>query len=223
MFPWRPVSETTRLALVAGSEHLQLACQVVDGPRGYATASHTVIRGALLGGSTAVWILGPDDPQERQQRGLRLAHEWYRRKKRADEISRAHCPPQDLPRLDEQIKHSEKQAEKVKAMWTARPLFSAKEKPTDTKIIEWVADFLFSKRPAKEASVLGYWSELSGDAHALGWQFLGRRTSPMARDRGPLHRTEAEAGIEHLADPYLAAHAVVERGWALFDRRCTGS
>ena len=222
VWPARRVSETARLALVASSEHLQLACQVVDGPRGYATALHTVLRGALLGAATAVWIVGPDDAQERQQRALRLAAEWYRRIGQYGEISRPHCPPQDLSNLDDQIQHSRAQQDKVRILWKATPTITAREKPKDTKVIDWIADFLFHTDASKATSVRRQWAELSGDAHALGWQLVTRRTAPMTREPGGFRLTATEGSIEQIAEPYLAAFDVLKRGWSLFDRRCTG-
>lgn len=222
VWPARRVSETARLALVASSEHLQLACQVVDGPRGYATALHTVLRGALLGAATAVWTLGPDDAQERQQRGLRSAAEWYRRKAQYDETCRPHCPPADLAILDDQIQYSKDQRAGVEALWAATPTITARESPKDTKVIDWVADFLFADDAVRATSIRRHWSELSGDAHALGWQLVSRRTSPLLREPGGFRVTATEGTINHIADPYLAAFTVAKWGWGLFDRRCTG-
>ena len=186
------------------------------------TALHTVLRGALLGAATAVWTLGPDDAIERQQRALRLAKLWYQRKAQYDETCRPHCPPEDLPILNHQIQHSKEQRAKVRALWAATSTITAIEEPTDTKVINWVADFLFGDDAVKATSIRGYWSELSGDAHALGWQLVSRRTSPLLRESGGFRVTSAEGGIDHVADPYLAAFAVAKRGWSLFDRRCTG-
>jgi hypothetical protein len=222
VWPARRVSETARLALIGASEHLQMACQVVDGPRGYATALHTVLRGALLGAATAVWLLGPSEADERQQRGLRLAAKWYWRKAQYDEYCRPHCPPEELPILNDQIQHSKAQESKVKALWEATPTFNAGESPTDTKVMKWVADFMFANDEARSASVMRYWSELSGDAHALGWQLVSRRTSPLVREPGGFRLTSTEGAISHIADPYLAGFTVLRRGWSLFDQRCSG-
>jgi hypothetical protein len=221
VWPPRRVSETARLALVASSEHLQLACQVVDGPRGYATAVHTVLRGALLGAATGVWVLGPDLAAERQQRGLRLAAEWYRRKAQYDATCRPHCPTEDLATLEAQIQYSKEQQAKVEDLWASTPTITARENPKDTKVINWVADFMFGYDEARATSVRRYWSELSGDAHALGWQLVSRRTSPLLREPGGFHVTSAEGSLRHIADPYLAAFTVLKRGWGLFDQRCT--
>lgn len=222
VWPARRVSETARLALIASSEHLQLACQVTDGRRGYATALHTVVRGALLGAATAVWVVGPDDAQERQQRALRLAAEWYRRIGQHGEISRRHCPPQDLTALDDQIQYSRAQHDRVRILWKSTPTITAQEAPKDTKVIDWVAEFLFPADASKATSIRRQWAELSGDAHALGWQLVSRRTSPMTRERGGFRVTATEGTIEQIAEPYLAAFHVLKRGWGLFDRRCTG-
>lgn len=221
VWPARRVSETARLALVASSEHLQLACQVVDGPRGYVTALHSVLRGALLGAVTAVWTLGPDDALERQQRGLRSAAEWYRRKAQSDEASRPHCPASDLVTLEAQIQYSRSQQKGVESLWAPTPTLTAGERPKDTKVLNWVADFLFADDLVKATSIRRYWSELSGDAHALGWQLVSRRTSPLRREHGGFHVTGVEGSIAHVADPYLAAFTVLRRGWSLFDQRCT--
>lgn len=222
LFPARRTSESARLALIASSEHLQLACQVVDGPRGYATALHTVLRSALLGAATAVWIVGPSDPHERQQRALRQAREWYRRVALYGETCRPHCPPQELPHLSRQIEDARAQAAVVRGLWQASPTLTADEKPDDTKIVGWVADFLFPSDLAKATTIRRDWAEHSGDAHALGWQLLSRRTSPLQRERSGFHMTVAEADVDKVADPYLAAFAVLKRGWGFFDQRCTG-
>ena len=221
VFPARRVSETARLALVASSEHLQLACQVIDGPRGYFTALNTVLRSALLGGATGVWIVGPSHPHERQQRGLRHAREWYRRTALYGETCRPHCPLQDVPQLERQIKDAKGQAAAVRDLWKATSALSADELPNDTKIIEWVAEFLFPTDSDKATTIRRDWAEHSGDAHALGWQLVTRRTSPLRREPGGFRVTTTEAGIEKLADPYLAAFAVLRRG-SFFDQRCTG-
>lgn len=223
IWPARRVSETARLALVGASEHLQLACQVVDGPRGYATALHTVLRGALLGAVTAVWVLGPPEADERQQRGLRLAAKWYGRKAQYDEACRPHCPPEDLSVLNDQVQHSKAQAAMVKALWTATPTMTEAQSPSDTQVMEWVADYMFGNDEARAASIMRYWSELSGDAHALGWQLVSRRTSPLMREPGGFRLASTEADISHIADPYLASFTVLKRGWSLFDQRCSGS
>ncbi len=222
IFPARRVSETARLALIASSEHLQLACQVVDGPRGYATALHTVLRGALLGAATAVWLVGPSDPHERQQRALRHAREWYRRMAQYSETCRPHCPPQDVPRLDEQIDHAKEQAAAVRGLWRASSTLTADHQPRDTEIIGWVADFLFATDLDRATTIRRDWAEHSGDAHALGWQLVTRRTSPMRREPGVYRITMSQADVDRLADPYLAAFAVLRRGWSYFDQRCTG-
>lgn len=222
IFPARRVSETARLALIASSEHLQLACQVVDGPRGYTTALNTVLRSALLGAATAVWIVGPSDSHERQQRALRHAREWYRRIAMYGETCRPHCPPQDRHLLEEQIRHSRAQAAAVRNLWQETHTLSADEKPEDTKIIGWVADFLFLPDMAKATTIRRDWAEHSGDAHALGWQLVTRRTAPLQREPGGFRITAAKADVEKFADPYLAAFSVLRRGWSFFDQRCTG-
>jgi hypothetical protein len=146
-------------------------------------------------------VLGPDDAVERQQRGLRSAAEWYRRRAQYDEASRPHCPASDLVTLEAQIQHSRSQQKRVESLWAPTPTLTAGERPKDTKVLNWVADFLFADDLVKATSIRRYWSELSGDAHALGWQLVARRTSPLRREPGGFRVTGVEGSIAHVADP----------------------
>lgn len=219
LWPWLPTSESARLALVAASEHLQLVVECVERRRLYVTASHTALRAALLGAVTAVWLLRPTDSQERRQRGLRSASEWYRRKAQADELLLDSCPADQRAQLSLQIQHSRDRFRESRSLWTATETLQARETPKDTKIIEWVASSMFAEDKNKQTSLRFHWAAMSGDAHALGWQLLMRRTVPMTRSDSRLHETAVQSEIGHVADPYMAAFTVLRRGWSLFDQR----
>lgn len=219
LWPWLPTSELARLALVAASEHLQLVGECVERRRLYVTALHTALRAALLGAASAVWLLGPTDSQERRQRGLRSASEWYRRKAQADERRLETCPPDQRAQLSLQVQYSHDRCRESKSLWTATDTLNARESPKDTQIIEWVARSMFAKDQNKQTSLRVHWAEMSGDAHALGWQLLSRRTAPMTRTDIRLHETAVRSEISHLAEPYMAAFTVLRSGWSLFDQR----
>lgn len=219
LWPWLPTSELARLALVSASEHLQLVGECVERRRLYVTASHTALRAALLGASSAVWLLGPSDSQERRQRGLRSASEWYRRKAQADELLLGSVSPDQRAKLSLQIQHSRNRYRESRMLWTATDTLTAGERPADTKVIEWVARFMFAAEENKEAGLCSHWASMSGDAHALGWQLLTRRTAPMSATDTRLHETAVKSEIGHVTDPYMAAFTVLRRGWSLFDQR----
>lgn len=219
LWPWLPTSESARVALVAASEHLQLVGECVERQRLYVTASHTTLRAALLGAASAVWLLGPTDSQERRQRGLRSASEWYRRKAQADELRLDSCPPAERAQLSLQIQHSQDRWRESRSLWAATDTLNARENPKDTQVIDWVARCMFAEDQTKQTSLRVHWAEMSGDAHALGWQLLARRTAPMTRTDIRLYETVVRSEIDHVADPYMAAFTVLRRGWSLFDQR----
>ena len=59
IFEWMAVSEVARLSLVASGEHLRLALDAVKAGQLYPSSHFTVLRGALVGASQAVWVLAP--------------------------------------------------------------------------------------------------------------------------------------------------------------------
>lgn len=136
-WPWLPTSELARLALMAASEHLQLVGECAECRRLYVTASHTPLRAALLAASSAVWLLGPSDGQERRQRGLRSASGWYRRKAQADELLLGSISRHQRAQLSLQIQHARDRSRESRALWTATDSLTAAEIPADTKVIEW--------------------------------------------------------------------------------------
>ena len=123
--------------------------------------------------------------------------------------------------LREQIDHSKTRQAECHGLWARTGTLTEKEKPEDTKIINWVADALYGSEPDTSVSIRVQWAEMSGDAHALGWQLLSRRTTPMTRTRSGLHETAVLSDLRHVAEPYLAAYSVLRRGWSYFDQRCT--
>ena len=104
-----------------------------------------------------------------------MAAEWYRRKAQYDETCRPHCPTEDLSTLDDQIQYSEEQQEKVKALWAGTPTITARESPNDTKVINWVADFL-SRMTTPRQPASGATGQSSPVTHTL-W---GGNSSPDA-------------------------------------------
>lgn len=222
VWPHHPLSELARISLIAATEHLQLAGEIVGSKHLHVTADFTVLRGGLVGGATAVWLLGPDDPVERQQRGLRHVVEWYRRKRQYDEAMRPFCPDVDRSRLEAQINHTEQRRVEARGKWVRTPTLTEAESPSDSKRIEWSASFAFHNDQQLVDAIKSLWSAMSGDAHALGWQLISRRSGAMTSDGSGLATMIASASIESLAEPYLGAYKLVKRGWSLFDQRCTG-
>ncbi|HKJ10953.1 MAG TPA: hypothetical protein VJ976_01045 [Ornithinimicrobium sp.] len=64
---WHPPYEVARQSLIAAVQHLNLARTAIEAREVYPTSHFTVLRGALVGAAQGVWLLAPDDAQERQQ------------------------------------------------------------------------------------------------------------------------------------------------------------
>src|SRR5665647_1555533 len=77
VFPRHPISEVARMSLVSAGEHLRMARDAIEAGRLYPSAHFTLLRGGLVGAAQAVWVLGPDDHAERQERGLTVLAEMH--------------------------------------------------------------------------------------------------------------------------------------------------
>ena len=62
---------------MAAGEHLRLALDAIQVKQLYPSSHFTVLRGALVGASQAVWILAPQDRDMRRERGLTVLTEMY--------------------------------------------------------------------------------------------------------------------------------------------------
>lgn len=61
VWPRHPTSEVARSTLLAGVAHLKGAFTLFDtGIEGPPIAFNSMLRGALIGSSQALWVLGPD-------------------------------------------------------------------------------------------------------------------------------------------------------------------
>lgn len=170
LWPHHPTSQVVWAAMVSASDHLDLVMTIADAieEQTYITAWFSVARGALVAASQALWIVGSEDPNIRQQRALSIGVEHlaqrigYQREQlkvcspEQQELSQAQLDEVLLPMLEEA-------KQKVKKGY----------RYTDTKVIEQAVRYRFSE-DTENAVVTAdlIWRRLGGDAHALGWQLL---------------------------------------------------
>jgi len=219
VWKWFPPAEVARQSLVAASQHLNLARTAIKAEDIYPTSHYTVLRGALVGGAVAVWVLSPDASHDRQQRGLRVAHEWVHRalQYNDDYVSMSDPAAPEIQQLKDAGNHVRQRRDEIRALWAAGTDLSAKQALVVTDVVDAAAASVFDLQTAAETKLL--WRLMSGDAHALGWPILAR-ASDMQPVGGGLGEFRAGGDLVGLAHAFDKCHRLVRAGWSLFDRRC---
>ncbi|AZZ48011.1 hypothetical protein C5E02_01285 [Rathayibacter rathayi] len=208
------ISDTARLSLILSGEHLRLAATAVEAGEWYPSAHFTVLRSALVGAAQAVWLLAPREPAERQERGLMVMGEMYReRQKYVQEASKMQLSEDERREIPLQTEWSRERIARITELRRGRAALS------QTDIIRWAVEYRFPDRARQEAIKL-LWRQMSADAHVLGWS-LFQRVHNFKGDRlSGLAVGAAGGDVEHIAEPFVAAHHLLKEGWSLFDRLC---
>lgn len=212
IFPHMAISQLARMSLVLSGEHLRLALDAVRAGQLYPSSHFTVLRGALVGASQGVWILSPDDREERRERGLTVLTELY---KELDKYygSLKGLSSDDQEKLEDQRKWlNYRRAEVTTLRATGADL-------NLTGIIHKSAEETFSSADRQEA-VRRQWREMSADAHVLGWSMFQRSNFGPADRRTGIGEGQAPGSPRHVAEAFLASYRMLRHGWSLFDRRC---
>jgi hypothetical protein len=214
VFPHMAISQIARLSLVSAGEHLRLALDAIDARQLYPSSHFTVLRGALVGASQAVWILGPSDQNARRERALIAMTEMYAQlDKYYGFLETSQIDPDDRARLvDQRLWLKERRSGVASIRSTAATL-------NLTKVIGEAADDAFADATSREA-VRRMWREMSSDAHVLGWSLFQRTDFGVADRRTGVGEGKALGSLEHVAEPFLASYRLLKLGWSLFDRRC---
>lgn len=209
-----PVSEIARQSLVASTQHLNLACAAIKQADIYPSAHYTVLRGGLIGACQAVWIMGPDDRHERQQRALRVIFDFYKQstKYAGRRLTTSTPPDQD------DVDFLKERREQCRQLWDRTETLTSKQTLNLTNAITWASKFTLG--PGDTADLVDLlWMELSSDAHSLGWSILTRATLDSHETSG-MATFKAGGDLEPLAEAYMIIYRLLKRGWSLFDQRC---
>lgn len=201
------------VSLLAAGEHLMIVRDTLAQKQLYTSGSYTVIRGALVGASQAVWALSPDECDVRRDRGLALINEMHTRLRQAHED---HDPTLlssgQLAELADQIEWLNARHAMVANVMTS------KVKIVQTDMIAAAADQAF-RDPRKRQATRDLWRQISGDAHVLGWAMFQRAKY---RDRDPrtgVATAVMTGGMAATANAYLGAYRILKVGWSLYDQR----
>lgn len=214
IFEQMPISQVARLSLVASGEHLRLALDAIKATQLYPSSHFTVLRGALVGASQAVWILTPDERAIRRERGLTVTAEMYTQMgKYYNFLETTDLDADDRSRLaDQQLWLTERRAQVAARKTTAATL-------NLTEVIGTAADTTFPERSSREA-LRGLWRQMSADAHVLGWSLFQRATWGPADRRTGIGEGKSGGTPELVAESFLGSYRLLKRGWSLFDQRC---
>jgi len=217
VFPRHPISEVARMSLVLAGEHLRLARDAIEAGQLYPSAHFTLLRGGLVGAAQAVWVLGPADRAERQERGLTVLtamhtqmRKYYRR------LEGFVLSEKERRELGEQQSWLTTRMEELATIRTGKAALNL----TD-EVIPEALDLVFPDASRRQDG-RALWALMSGDAHVLGWSTATRgQMGPTDRNSGLAEGTVG-GSFADIAQPFMASHGLLRAGWSLFDRRCEG-
>ncbi len=219
-WPLFGVSQVAWTGLQAAVDNFQAMRWHLDGrktasPRHFLYAHLTLCRAALVGASQAVWVLAPDDRDLRVQRARSVVaytqHQHERYLKALQEWAKVPHPGTDavLARVQQRIGE----------MDAKRASDGQKGTLHTTEMIRVAAEHVFPSTVAVE--VVLAWQEGSGAAHGLVWPILGQPSTVQAgpADDNGLAAFEAAGSFDRIANLYMAAYHLTDRGWDLLRRR----
>lgn len=208
------ISQLARMSLIAAGEHLRLALDAIKVQQLYPSSHFTVLRGALVGASQAVWILAPQDRAVRRERGLTVLTEMYAQMdKYYGFLDSTQLEADARVNLGDQRLWLSERSGDVASVRNSKATLNL------TEVIGAAADHAFSEAPSRDAA-RRMWREMSADAHVLGWSLFQRTTFGPANRRTGVGEGKAPGSPEHVAEPFLASYRLLRCGWSLFDRRC---
>lgn len=214
VFPHMAISAIARLSLIAAGEHLRLALDAIKAKQLYPSSHFTVLRGALVGASQAVWILKPTDRSMRRERGLTVLTEIY------NQLDKYYASLEST-----QLDVADRESLAGQRLWLSgrrdnvSSLRSTKATLNLTDVIGEAADQAFADTASRDA-IRRLWREMSADAHVLGWSLFQRTTFGPADRRTGVGEGKAPGDPEYVAEPFLGSYRLLKLGWSLFDRRC---
>lgn len=203
-----------RQCLVSAWDHFDLARLTIEQKRTFPTAIYSVLRGALLGAAHARWLLLPDDPARRRERGLAIAQEWYLRRIQWQEAFIPDREGEDLARCTATLRRLKADRQAVTELWTEKFQLNA------TDIIRESAAATF-KNDSLTREVVREWRRLGGDAHALGWTFMTQRVSWVDPAKEGLSEARVVADLSSVANAFLVGWQIYRDAISRFDELST--
>lgn len=220
VFPWLSTSDVAWQGLCAAQDHLKgfrawlLANDAVDPddrPGLFPIATFSLLRGALVGGAVASWVLTSDAVEVRVGRSLTVAADWYGHHLAWGKTMRPAAA--DAAHYDRQLAHLKKRAGEVTALRQTR---MPRGRLKTTSLIVEANEEIWPGDDARATQTKGLWQAGSGDAHALGWSILTRQyeMTPVALGFGQF---VGGPSMLDIANAYLCAYDFVAYGFHRLD------
>jgi hypothetical protein len=215
-WPWFPVGTVAWSGLISASDHLSAIRSHIEARDLFPVAHLTLCRSALVGAAQAMWVLAPDDREERIRRGRTVASYLYKYhlkylRKLQDWPDEPHAGTDAVAAL------VERRGGELRAM---REAAGDRGELDTTKMIESAAESAFVDQQ-KLNEVLLAWQGGSGAAHGQPWPLFGTPgTVQTSRRPDGLAEFQAAGSLSRIGNYYMAAFTLAERAWALFERRC---
>lgn len=225
-WPWMATSQLAKVGLDVAAEHFKAIVVLIKSNVPFTFAFRSILRTALVGATQSVWLLAPDDREERARRLRVLVRELYRRHLQyldsLLELSDLYGDPRDANTQ----KVRDHAATRLTQIDTVRTLAGEKAAWNDTDAIKAAAVELFSKDANKNALVHEAsleWMAGSGVSHGLIWPILGSPGAGPAVGSAPdKHgRVAVSAGgsMLRIVNSYMLAYEMTKKGWSLLRQR----
>lgn len=218
IWPWAPATTLCIVSLGSAREHLHAIRLLVETKQLFPSATSTLARSALMSASVAVWMLEPDQPDERQRRMLSFALEDYRNHLAYGRQVRTTFHANDIhSTAPEQLERMQKRSDEVRQKLEALG-GKIEWNMTDTVIPAAMRATVPTER--QRAQFESRWRVTSGAAHGFIWPHFGAPGTRVVDpdDRG-IGETTVGGSVETLVNDYFTAFHIAAKGWDLFEQR----
>lgn len=220
VFPWLATADIAWQGLAAAQDHLKGfrawllandAPDPEDRPGLFPIATFSLLRGALVGGAIASWVLTSDDVDVRTGRSLTVASDWYDNHLKWARLMRDHALHRE--RHEDQIAHVETRAAQVAALRKSR---KPKGRLNTTAVISEANAEIWTGDEDRAVQTEALWRAGGGDAHALGWSMLTRGYDMTPLDDG-MGQFVGDPSLFDVANAYFCAYDFVAYGFYRLD------
>lgn len=206
-----PTSSLARLGLGAAREHLHAMRLLMKAGEVFPSATGSLGRTALIGASLTIWMLKPDDHEERLRRSLSLALEDYTRHLQyGEQVLRS--PELAQPTAAEEMARLRGRRAEAEAL--LETLGGRCSTNLSDSIIPAAVEVLGDElRPQVELQ----WRTMSGAVHALMWHHFGYKgTSARDVNEDRIGHITVGGDVERLVMEYFSGFQLAVAGWRLF-------
>jgi len=189
LFDVLPPSHLAWQGILSAVDHLDSFFGLLDGGKSHPLAPGTLARAGVLGAAHALWLLDAPDRVGRQKRGLRLAHEEFKRDRQTmtDLLDLTGDPAGHVQQRIDTLKEWMDRAVTVGGTLGMTP--AQVRHVEDTALIDEVAARYVGTDPGSEDLAKTYkvvWRMYSGTAHGLRWSAM-LRADIVAKPDGTAH------------------------------------